>query len=148
MATFTDRKGGTWNVEITLPDLARLREAGFDLNAMKTDQAVIGALTDTDIFGRVIVVVCGAEMTARDLSVAEFTALFNGPTIFAAIQAIIGAVADFTQPPATAAEFNRGLPAAWERMDRAAAAKVKTALSGLSASAGDSPESSAVAPLG
>ena len=81
-------------------------------------------------------------------TVEDFARLFNGPTIFAAIQAIIGAVADFTQPPATAAEFNRGLPAAWERMDRAAAAKVKTALSGLSVSAGDSPESAAVAPLG
>lgn len=148
MATFTDRKGGTWTVEITLPDLARLREAGFDLNAMKTDQAVIGALTDTDIFGRVIVIVCGAEMTARSLSVAEFTALFNGPTIFAAIQAIIGAVADFTQPPTVAAEFNRGLPAAWMRMEAAAVMRVRTLLSGSNLSAGDSPESVAPAPLG
>lgn len=148
MATFKDRKGGVWNVEITLQDLARLREAGFDLNALKTDQAVIAALTDTDIFGRVIVVVCDAEMTARGISVEDFARLCNGPTIFAAIQAIIGAVADFTQPPTVAAEFNRGLPAAWNRMEAAAAAKVKTALSGLNASAGGSPESSAVAPLG
>lgn len=148
MATFSDRKGGAWNVEITLQDLARLREAGFDLNAMKTDAAIIAALTDTDIFGRVIVIVCGGDMTSRGLSVEEFSGLFNGPTIFAAIQAIIGAVADFTQPPTVAAEFNRGLPAAWKRMETQAAARVKTALSGLNLSVGDSPESAGAAPLG
>lgn len=148
MAKFTDRKGGVWNVEITLPDLARLREAGFDLNALKTDQAVIAALTDTDTFGRIIVIVCEAEMRSKSVSVAEFAALFNGPTIFAAIQAIIGAVADFTQPPTVAAEFNRGLPAAWMRMEAAAVMRVRTLLSGSNLSAGDSPESAAPAPLG
>lgn len=148
MQTFTDRKGQSWEVEITLPDVARLRDAGFDLNAINTDEQAIAAISDTDTFSRVVVIVCGDAMRSRGLSIEEFTGLFNGPTIHAAMRAFLGAVADFTQPPTVAAEINRGLTAAWDQTERAAVAKVRTILSGLSDSGGASPGTVAPAPLG
>lgn len=148
MPSFVDRKGQTWNVEITLMDLARLREAGLDVNKLKTDRDVLSALADVDVFGRVITILCEGEMQARGLSVHDFARLMNGPIIYAATEAILGAVADFTLPPMTAEVVVRGIAEQMAAADRQTAERARKALAGLSASLGGLPDTSDAAPQG
>lgn len=148
MATFKDRKEGSWDVEILRSHLPKLREAGFDLNAIRSGEEFARKLTDPDTFGAVIVILCSAQMRDRGITEEGFAELFNGPTVWRAIRAIEGAIADFTQPPTVAAEFNRELPATRDRLEKQLAERVRTTLAGLNLSVIDSPESAASAPEG
>lgn len=154
MASFTDLAGRSWDVRITLGLLPKLREAGYDLTAVAKDQQSLTCLYDVETFGRVAWTLCAKQAAERDLDEDGFRDGFDGPTVFAAINAIVEATADFTQPPEVASAVKRRLPATMKRAMSNAAIKVEvemarmeremlepTTLSGSTDTGGNSPAS-------
>lgn len=155
MAKFRDRAGDEWGVEITIGDLDALRAAGLDLGKVGSDPAALDVLDTPETVGKVLWVLCGEQAEKRGLSPEQFARRFNGPTLFAAGDAVTEAVADFSQRPAVAAAIRSKLPGAMARLDAVKIAawetvleKVGTTPSGSTGSAGNSPASPGSTPAG
>lgn len=141
MARFTDCEGREWELRITRGHLAKLREAGFDLNAAAKDPAAFSALDDPETFGRVLWVLCERQAAARDLTPEEFAGGLDGPASFSALDALEAAYLDFSFRPAVAASLKAKLPGERVRLEREAVERLGPILSGSNASAASSPGS-------
>jgi hypothetical protein len=141
MATFTDADGREWTLRITLGRVPKLREAGFDVDKLDDERAGFAALASPEPLGKVLWALCERQAEARTLTPEGFADGFDGPALFRAQDALMEAVADFTQRPTVAAAYKRRLAAANQATEgRAIAALAGT---GSSGSAGSSPASPA-----
>jgi len=99
MPTFTDARGRTWPVQITVGTLRRGKALGVDLAGAvgpKGDFAKLFA--DPEAFVSLLLLLLGAELKAAGLGEDEFLEAVDGPTIERATLAFLEAVADFTRP--------------------------------------------------
>ena len=156
MATsFTDASGKTWELRLTIGLLPKLREAGFtvgDLGGPNGWQA----LDDPEQLGRVLWLMVQPQAEKSGVTPEGFADGFDGPAIFAATDALMGAVADFTRPPTVAAALKTRLPAVREKAAARMAARLLAepipdlpdppTPSPSTASAGSSPASPASTP--
>lgn len=147
MASFTDKLGRSWVIDLTAGDLRRVRtRAGIELGKLlaQPDQLAAVLFGDVETFGRALWALLENQAGERGVTEDDFADGFDRAAVSAAALAVVDAVADFTQPPATAAttkEVVRGLiPTA----DGAMAAEVRKLTS--NGSAGNSPGSPAWTP--
>jgi len=148
VAKFTDQLGREWVLKIDVPMLARFRVAGLNLGAVMRDPKGLDALDDPETLGRVLWVVVEAQATARQVDQDSFAAGFDGPTIFAAIEAFEEALADFRLRPAVAQKVKERLPAARAKVDAAVVGTIEATLFGSNATVTSSPGPSGSAPPG
>lgn len=140
MATFTDKAGRAWEVEVLVGLLPKLREAGFDVAKAGTDPRAFESLGDPDTFGRVLWVLVGPQAEPRGVDADGLLMALNGPRYFAAVDAVVEAVTDFSHRPAVASALKERLPAVMRAAEEKAIAAIR---SGSTASAGSSPGSPA-----
>ncbi|VTT99067.1 unnamed protein product [Gemmataceae bacterium] len=107
---FTDANGRKWCLKITIAHVKPLKEAGFDLKAVRDSTDAFDALADPETFGHVFYLLCEAQAEKLGVSPEEFMSGFDGATIHAASNALLAAVADFTHPPAVAKLVKERLP--------------------------------------
>lgn len=119
MATFKDRHGREWRVELTLGNLPHLRAAGFDVGKVVKNPDALDCLDDPETLGRVLWKFCEGQAEARKLTPEEFADGFDGPTVHAAGDAIVEALADFSQRPGVAKAIKDRLPAARAKLETA-----------------------------
>ena len=149
MATFTDRRGQAWEVELTAGDLKRIRQkCGVDLrDALKPGGgSFTEALDDPERFLELMWLLCGQQATMpRD----DFEALFDRDTAVAAVAAIWEATWDFFRGRKAGPEARRTLLAAVDQVEDGTAALLVKATEAVksgrtsSASVTSSPASSA-----
>ncbi|WP_439628218.1 hypothetical protein [Gemmata sp.] len=108
---FTDASGRAWQVRITLAHVKPLREAGFNVSAIGKDVGTFDVLSDPETFARVLYLLCESQADKAGVSPEEFAAGLDGPTIHAAADALLAAVADFSHSPAVAKAVKERLPA-------------------------------------
>jgi hypothetical protein len=151
--SFRDGEGRTWSVRITIGLLPKLREAGFAVGDLKGADGWEG-LADPERLGRVLWVLVGEQAEKAGLTPEAFADGIDGPAIYAAHDAIMGAVADFTRPPAVAQAIKTRLPAVRAKAETTLAARLAAepipdldeTPSPSNASAGSSPPSPASTP--
>lgn len=112
MAKFKDCLGREWSLRITTRLLKPLREAGFDVGACAKGAEGYLPLADPETLGAALWVLCETDARAKQIAEDDFAGGFDGPTIFAATTALMGAVADFSQTPTVAAAMKKKLPGA------------------------------------
>lgn len=145
MASFTDIKGRVWEVRFTYGPLLRaIREAGFDpmkAGRKETYAQAFDPLDDPDTFGRVLWELVREQAEKDGLDSDGLTSAIDGPTYFAARDAVVAATTDFTQRPKLAEATNARLSAVMTEMETTAVAKIRAIPTGLIVSAGSSPPS-------
>jgi hypothetical protein len=99
MATFKDREGKDWLVEITRGHLKPLKELfGLDLQeaiGKEKDNPLAAVFADTEKSGNLIWFLCRAEAERSGITEDQFAYRFNGQAIEDATAAIWEAVIDF-----------------------------------------------------
>lgn len=143
MAKFVDQLGREWVLKIDVPMLPRLREAGFNVGRAVRDPKELEALDDPELLGKVLWVLVEVQAAKASVDPEGFAAGFDGPTIFAAIDAFSEAIVDFSQRPAVATAIKAKLPAVIAKLEQAAVAKIEAMTSGSNAIATNSPAASA-----
>jgi hypothetical protein len=149
MARFKDRTGDEWEIGFDLPTIPKVRAAGFDLNKIGRDAKELDILDDPEKLGAVLWELCEEQAEKRGLTPEQFAKRFDGPAIWAARDAVIEAIADFSQRPTVAAAIRKRLPGALAKIEQAVIAKweadIEKTTTGLSNSgvtnSPDSPES-------
>jgi hypothetical protein len=142
MARFTDADGREWPVRFTIGMMPRLRDAGLDLNAVAADPDKLGALDNPETLLAVLWV-C-VEKHANGITREQFADALDGPSRFAAADAVLEAFLDFCQRPAVATVMKERLPGAMARAE----ATMTATPDGSNGSAGNSPEAPASATPG
>lgn len=123
MASFHDRTGEKWEIGFDLPMLPKVRAAGFDLNKIGKDAKELDVLDDPEKLGAVLWELCEEQAEKRDLSPEQFAQRFDGPAIWAARDAVIEAIADFSQRPTVAAAIRKRLPGIMAKIEATVIAK-------------------------
>lgn len=141
MAKFTDALNRSWELRITVADLPRLRSVGLDLNAAIRDPKKFAPLNDPETVGRVLWVLCEAQADRAAITPEAFAAGFDGPALFAALDAFEEAVTDFSQPPTLASEIKARAPGVRAAQEAKAIRRLDKIISGLNDYAGNSPAS-------
>lgn len=127
MAVFTDAAGREWEVSLTVGDLADVRTAtGFDLSgALRSEEGLVDLLFgDPARLVSVLWVLCEPAAVGTDVSPREFAHRFDGPTLEAAGEALLQAVADFFPRSRVGRAVRENLRATLDRMDEAAVAAI------------------------
>lgn len=112
MATFKDREGKQWTVEVTHGHVKPLRdECGLDLqDVLKEGEAnpLAGLLVkmygDPEQFGRLMWVICGRDAERANISPEDFAYRFNGQVMEDAATAVYEAVFEYFPPLRKAAK--------------------------------------------
>jgi hypothetical protein len=103
VATFTDCEGRDWHLRLTVGDLPKLRDLGFDLNGFAAGEKLGEVLfADTERFVRIMLL-----LSRSPLSFEEAAAGFDGPTLEAAGMALLECFADFS-PRSRLAQWMKG----------------------------------------
>jgi hypothetical protein len=121
MNTFVDREKRTWNMTITVGDVARVRKRlGVDLAALANDkfQALGDLLSDPCRFVDVLYVIL--EPQAKDLGLSEddFGCGFAGDSIMHAANSFVAEFADFQRNPKLRRQIHEMWAAAQRVEDR------------------------------
>lgn len=153
MARFKDRTGEEWEIGFDLPMIPKVRAAGFDLNKIGRDPKELDALDDPEKLGAVLWELCEVQAEKRNLSPEQFAQRFDGPAIWAARDAVMEAIADFSQRPTVAAAIKTRLPGVMSKIEQAVIARweseIERTTAGLSNSGDTSlPGSPESAPAG
>jgi len=134
---FTDKLKRKWYVNITLGDIRRVRNAtGIDLNLLLKDPNVFTeTLLDPEKMGALLWILCEKQAEEQKVDVDSFCDGFDGPTLQAAFENVVGAVADFCQLPTIAGETKSRIAKIIHRADQMGAKelskKLDTALAEL-----------------
>ena len=110
MATFSDRTGKPWAVNLGVGTLLRVQERvpgpegktgprhGFDLMSIvdKDAKGLDALATDLALLASVIYAICQPEIDAEGLSIDDFFDRLDGAACEAATLAIMDAIADFS----------------------------------------------------
>lgn len=143
MARFHDKQNREWEITITMGMLPKLREAGFNVGAIKNDAKQFAALDDPEMFGKVLWVLCGTQAEAKKITPEDFAEAFDGEAVFAAFDALMEALADFIHRPNVSRAIKIRMPEAMANLEQATIAKVESRMkmirSGLSGGDGSSP---------
>ncbi len=99
---FKDAVGREWELRLFLPDIPELKELGLDLNKARKDSTAFDVLNDVETFGRVMGHLCEEQIKSKTLTYEQFAQGFDGPTCFAAIDALMEAWIVFYQRPTIA----------------------------------------------
>ena len=110
MPAFTDKRGDEWTVALDINVLRRVRNT-LDVNLC--DRIVLGRGGDDDepllerlrddpvLLVDLLYVLCRPQCEDRGISDEGFAAIFHGPSIEAATRALLEALDDFFQSPAS-----------------------------------------------
>ncbi len=153
MASFQDREGDKWEIGFDLPTIPKVRAAGFDLNKIGKDAKELDILDDPERLGAVLWELCEEQAEKRGLTPEQFARRFDGPAIWAARDAVMEAIADFSQRPAVAAAIKTKLPGKMNQIEQAVIARWETSIDKrtaelLNSGATNSPDSRESAPEG
>src|SRR5437879_3886776 len=108
--TFTDTEGRGWSLRITLGDLPALKAEGFNPSLALKDLSAFDTINSPETFGRGLWVLVEPQAAKAGVSPEQFAQAVDGPTLAAAGDALLGALADFSQRPAVAAAMKNRLP--------------------------------------
>lgn len=151
MPKFTDKTGRTWNVELDVYTVGRLRsDCGVDLKKGGTAEA-LGDLIfgDPEKTGQVLWTICEEQAGKISVSPEQFAKAMNGPAIQAATDALMEAIIDFFHRSQQAAAIKSKLPSLLGKVDQAATKAIEeTTDRMLSSAVTDWPASSASIPPG
>jgi len=150
MKTFTDRAGRTWNVEITVSALKRVRElAKIDLcqigEATPGDKPVESRLDDLALLGEVLFAVVKPQADALKVSEAAFLDSLDGPAMSVAAEAFWEELVSFFRPclPLAGRLIALGAEIARQaREERERAAPTPASVSGSESTASQAPSAS------
>lgn len=134
MASFVDCKGRSWQVRLTLGLLTEVREqAGVKLGeVLRTEQGLADfVFGDVEQLGRVLWCCCREQAEAAGVAPEEFTRGFDGPTLEAATEAVLGSVADFFPRSKIAAAIKTNLALVLARADERGVAALEKAARGV-----------------
>jgi len=96
MNTFKDKEGREWKLSINFHSLRQCKENGIDLTVPDT---IVGIGNDPYRLGITLWTLIEPQAERRDVSPEEFAeACDTGEVIAAAVDALIGALLDFTRP--------------------------------------------------
>lgn len=147
---FTDSQGRKFDAVIVLPTVVQLKAMGVDLG-LDLPKVVEAIQADAELLGNVLYLVHQESAETNGVSDSQFGRLLNGDTLPKAIDSLIDAIINFSQPATRAAlrklvekgrDVNRLTAERMElAVDRLSAEQI---LSICSATAGDSQESSAL----
>lgn len=103
MATFTDNAGREWRITLdgqTMEDVAEL--ADVDLWAVLDDpfNRIAALLGNRRQLLKVLAALLGPQLEQRKLTMEDFRRAFNPPTMNAAGESLVEALADFSKAPA------------------------------------------------
>lgn len=139
MASFTDKAGHRWVLDLTAGDLRRVRvQTGVELGKLlaKPEQLAGVLFGDVETFGDVLWVLLEKQAKEKAVSEDAFADGFDREAVNAAALALVDAVADFTQPPTTAATTKAAVRGLMPKADAAMAAVISNA---SAANSGPSP---------
>ncbi len=143
MASFTDRKGTVWHLDITVGSYKTLkRDTALDLDAIRGNPEQLALLIygpDPMALARVMEVMLAEQVKASGLSVDEFHDRFDPATVDRAGDALFEAILTFT----LRRRAEKVLPAMREMM-----AKVETGIVELMTGQSNNSPTSAPASLG
>jgi hypothetical protein len=165
-ATFTDGMGTVWALSIAVPHLKPLKGFGLDLGKAgrsgKDLAEAIAAAFEAEPANLVSCLweLCAPQAEKLGLTPEQFGIRFDGPTLWAAVEALGEAVINFSQRPQTAPGTRANLTRLLKKLDaenekrlRAAAARIEalpletlTESATSNGTATNSPDSSASTP--
>ena len=120
MNTFTDGKGRTWRLGLTVGMIRSIRErTGLEFGKLiATERGLAEFLFgDPETFARVLWIMVEADAEKAKVEPEDFAYAIDGPTIEAATQALLGAIADFFPRSAIAQTIKTRLPEVMKTMD-------------------------------
>ncbi len=103
--TFKDRFGREWDLSLTVRLVSKVKkDTEYDFAAAIRDVESLNSLMYSDpmTLGMVLFSICGEQAAKSSVDVDQFTDGFDGPTVFAACNALMKAIINFTHPPTTA----------------------------------------------
>jgi hypothetical protein len=99
MQTFTDRLDKSWDMQLTVSSLKRVRDlAKADLGAMIEDPTQAKRLDDMTVMGRVIYAVVKPQADASSITEDAFLELLDGPAMSRAAGAFWQELESFFRP--------------------------------------------------
>jgi hypothetical protein len=113
MASFQDRDKRTWEVVISVADVANVRKKlGIDLAALADNklQQLAELLSDPCRLVDVLYVLCECQVKALGLTEEDFGRIFSGDIIAFATDAFVSAFADYQRNP----KLRRQIREIWE----------------------------------
>lgn len=112
MASFKDRNDREWRLELDVPMVVALRtRVGFELGKAAVSERFGEILFgDPETLVRVLWVICEQQAEKAGVTPEQFGGGFNGQAVSDAVDALIGAITDFTHRPAVAAAIKAKLP--------------------------------------
>lgn len=126
--SFSDAAGATYHLRLTLGLIDEVRrEHGVRLGDLvrDTDQLSDFLFDSPEKFGAVVWLLCRHQAEGAGVTPEAFYAEFDGATYGRAIEALLGAIADFFPRSAVAAQIKESTAALLEDMDRRMVARIK-----------------------
>lgn len=127
---FTDRLNREWDLTLTIGTLTRVRNAcGVELGKLLTDEKSLVSLMyeDPERLGIVLYTIVESQATKANVNGESFADGFDGATLTTAREALMSAVANFTQPPKTCEQVVKSLKAVMESKDELTATMIRNA---------------------
>lgn len=112
MSRFTDRHGREWNLSLDLGLITKVRKAlDVHLGKIFTDEKKLLELLydDIDRLGQVLFMLVEDKAAAEKIDGDQFATGFDGPTLTRAREALVDAIANFSQPPKLAESMTASL---------------------------------------
>ena len=134
-SAFADAKGRQWRIAITVGDLIRVRkETGVDLAAALKSESALADLMfgDPVVLVSTLYVLCEKQAGDMKVSPEDFGHGFDGPTVEAATEALMTAIADFFPRSRIGRAIRQSMRRTMDRADAAGVEAINRA-DGLSA---------------
>jgi hypothetical protein len=151
MAKFTDYTGQEWTLRLTVYMVAQIRsETGINLALVSKDRGwvnqIFGDERDDGKLASILFLLCEQQCQQAKLSPEQFAQQLDGPTLEAAGQALVEAIADFFPSSSVAQALKKSLGQVRKAAEEKAVAAIEAATLTACASLMNAPVSSASIP--
>lgn len=120
MESFKDNKDRSWDVDVTVATIKRVR-ARLDVDLLDVDdgELIRRLITDPILLVDIIYVVCEPQARDRNVSDEDFGEALAGDAIAGATKALLDSLVSFSPSPKDRDAMSRVMQATWDLMDRA-----------------------------
>lgn len=126
--TWTDRKGGVWDISFTIGTINDVKKAtGVNLDMSMSSQEAIGKVLFADFgrkFAEVLYVISEEQAKAREIEPDAWAHLFDGPTLERATVAFLNGLAGLFPRSKVGAALKENFAASLADMDNSIIKKI------------------------